>query len=78
MIRPVTTGRTPDKLRAAKSLEDLRTAGGDRVRANLEAESLADLQAIQAHLVAKLGPGPARTKTEAIAYALRQTAKRLK
>jgi hypothetical protein len=70
MAPPVTTGTTPARVRQAKSLADLRLAGGDKVTANLPAPAIANLRAIMSRLEGELGSGPERTRTEAIIFAL--------
>lgn len=69
MARPV-TGRTPDNVRQAASLESLRKRGGDKIAARLEAESIEHLNAIKRAL------GPEASTTHAVVHALAVAASR--
>ena len=70
-MAPPKTGRTPDNLRTARSLENLRLAGGDRISVRLQRAGKRDLDAVMAaHGLTE--------KSSAVAFALRQVAKRLK
>lgn len=70
-MAPPKTGRTPDTLRTARSLEALREAGGDRIAVRLQREGVEDLSKLmQAHGFTE--------KATAVAYALRLAAKRVK
>lgn len=68
------TGQTPSKERQSKMLKDLREAGGDKVAAYLQPESIGHMQVIiQAKkFTARKG------RTQAIAFALKDTADRLR
>lgn len=66
--RPATTGRTPDAQRSAKSLENLKKAGGRRLNVNLSPEAAAALDAIKAR--------DGNTTTEAVHKAVTREAAR--
>lgn len=66
------TGRTPDPVRQANSLAELRRNGGDKIAARLPAESMEHLRTVKG----KLG-GTAGT-TEAVIAALEFAAKRMR
>jgi hypothetical protein len=72
--RPVTTGGTPAKDRQSRLLNDLREAGGDKVAACLSPESINDLETI---IAAKQFTNR-KGRTQAIAFALHDTAARLR
>lgn len=61
--RPVTTGTTPPKDRAAKSRADRAAAGGGRLSMNLTPQGAEDIAAIRAE-------NPGMTVTDAVHAAL--------
>lgn len=70
MARPK-TGGTPDNLRQAKTLAELRKAGGDKVAVNLQAPAMADLATV-------MSARGYRAKKEAITEALKMLASSIK
>jgi hypothetical protein len=70
-MAPPKTGRTPDTLRTARSLELLREGGGDRIAVRLQAEGVSDLQKVMA-------ANGFTEKSVAVAHALRLAAKKLR
>ena len=70
-MAPPKTGRTPDPIRTARSLETLREAGGDRIAVRLQRQGVEDLKTVmEAYVIGH--------KSEAVAYALRMLAKKAK
>lgn len=67
---PSAAGPTPAKVRQSKFLRELRTAGGDKVCANLTAEPLGQLNGIMRHF-------GTLNRTEGVTLALSIAAKSL-